>query len=876
MKRLLASLALGSMTLGTVAISPLCKVFATVGDRTFYVDAAVAASGNGLSWSTAFKTIKEAANVVQAGDIVEIAGGDYRETVTINAAGTDDEKILFKAKSGNVEDKVTISGTEEINAIWTVDTERTASSKSGEVTGNVWVADITMPLGAGNHLFVNDRMQFTAQWPDRAGEGNSLNKVTLSDLFMKPAFSQTQEGSDHEVVVDSKLPAGMDLTGAIFNYKGSAQWRGWQGPVTGAIDGGFGIKDASPTRAEQVRKGKKYYISNALDLLNVPGEWYYDKDAGKLYLCLDENENPNDMEIEMKVRMNGLTFSETAAYVTFENVDLFGANLTFAKYSSHCTVDRMEAFYLNHNQDSSVADNAILINGEKNAIWNSEIAYTCKGCITTHGTGNMVINCHVHDIDYGITGASVFSLYGENAVFYHNTAHNVPRSMVGGNGCGGRIAYNHFYDNGMLTNDCGMTYFGTTDGGGMEIDHNIVHDNWSPDNAMGIYFDCGAQNYTIHHNVMYNIKTYGLSFNVPSHNILVFNNTIYDTCGSMNDWGWATLDDYKHDQNGTYVMNNILDWTHNKGNKFPVLFSLSNTAIEKTQIISPVDQKSTDLFRDPDDYDFTLLPTDNAKATVRTQMAHTGGTPIEGLIEEDNAYLGAFDPKASKTWEAGCTIDEDGNPAPTNNPLGRTQTVFEDESGEVAIDLADPQNDIQYMNQVYNSSFEKRTNGWEKELDKTVSSILSASDPMLYGKGENGGKENVRSARGAARLGGGMDGISQRLKGLNPNTRYIVSAWAQLQEGQKLAIGIRNYDTDTTDEGETVEITTTDANDGKWKRYYFYFTTGDNAAATVYLRTLNKTTVTFVSVDDVAVQEYTEGLSEDFDDIERRARLSNR
>ena len=180
------------------------------------------------------------------------------------------------------------------------------------------------------------------------------------------------------------------------------------------------------------------------------------------------------------------------------------------------------------------------------------------------------------------------------------------------------------------------------------------------------------------------------------------------------------------------------------------------------------------------------------------------------------------------------------------------------------------------MNQVYNSSFEKRTNGWEKELDKTVSSILSASDPMLYGKGENGGKENVRSARGAARLGGGMDGISQRLKGLNPNTRYIVSAWAQLQEGQKLAIGIRNYDTDTTDEGETVEITTTDANDGKWKRYYFYFTTGDNAAATVYLRTLNKTTVTFVSVDDVAVQEYTEGLSEDFDDIERRARLSNR
>lgn len=860
MKRLLASLAFGSMALGAIAITHLGKVSATDGGRTFYVDVAVRASGDGSSWNTAFKTIKEAADIVRAGDTVEIAGGNYRESVTINTKGTNDKKILFKAKSGNAEDKVTISGTEEINATWTVDEKRTASSKSGKVTGNVWVADIKMPLGGGNQLFVNGRMQFVAQWPDRAGEGNSLNKEKLSDLFMKQVFSQTQEGSGPKVVMDSILPAGLDLTKAVFNYKGTSEWRGWQGTVTGTIAGGFTLeKDASPNKYEQVKKDKKYYVCNALDLLNVPGEWYYDEGTSKLYLCLDKGENPNKMKLEMKARTNGLEFTNTAAYVTFENVDLFGANLTFQYNASNCTVDRMEAFYLNYHQDGSAAVSAIQMSGNNNAIWNSEIAYTCRGGVTTYGTGNMVVNCYVHDIDYSITGASAFSPYGEEAVFYHNTAHNVSRSMIGGNGQSGRIAYNHFYDCGMLTNDCGMIYFGTADGGGMEIDHNIVHDNWSSDNAMGIYFDCGVQNYTIHHNVMYNIKTYGLSFNVPSPTMLVFNNTIYDTCGSMNDWGWATLPDYKNNQNGTYVMNNILDWTHYKGNKSPMLFTLSPTSIVKTQIISDVDKKSTDLFKNPDKHDFTLLPMDDPKATERTRMAHSGGTPIKGLIDEGNAYIGAFNPQASRVWKAGCTTDEAGNPAPTNKPLERTRTIFVDESGDTAIILTKPQTDIQYMNRVYNSSFEKETRGWKKEGAQTVSPIATNSSPMLYGKGENAGKENVHSARHSVRLGSNKDdGISQHIEGLKPNTRYVVSAWAQIQEGQEMAIGIRNSDTGKADKDKDVEIRTADTNGGIWKRHYFYFTTEDNTAATVYVKTLKDTA--FVSVDDVVVQEYTGDL----------------
>lgn len=830
---------------------------AALSAKTIYVDASVQTSGDGKSPGTAFKTIQEAADVVKAGDVVEIAGGNYRESVVINVKGARDAGILFRAKSGKPEDRVIIDGTELIKTVWTVDEKLSAYSKSGKVTGRIWSADVRMPLGSGNQLFIGNRMQFLAQWPDRAGEGVSLNRTSLHDLFMKQAFSETQEGSGTETVIDSLLPSGLDLAGAAFSYKGTSEWSGWHGPVTGSTDCGFTIKNASPNKYETVKEGEKYYISNSLDLLNVPGEWYYDERCGRLYLCLDEGEDPNDLQIRMKARTGGLKFTYSS-FVTVENVDIFAANLIIESGSRHCTIDRMEACYLNHDLFGKT-DRAINVSGEDNAVWNSVLAYTFKGGITTYGKRNKVINCYVHDIDYGITGAGCFSPYGEDAVIYRNTAHNVPRSMIGGSGGGGRIAYNHLYDCGMLTKDCGMIYFGTCDGGGMEIDHNVVHGNHSPDNAMGIYFDCGSQNFTIHHNVMYDIVTYGLSFNVPSQNFQVYNNTIYNTCGSMNDWGWAKLDTYRNDQNGTYVMNNIMDYTHYRGNKTPMLFTLSPTAVVKTQIVSPVDRKSEDLFNDPDSGDFTLLSLKDDRATDCTRMAHKGGTPIDGLIDKRNAYLGAYDPKAKEIWKAGCTTDSEGNPDPTGNPLDRTQTVFKDENGNVAIDLASPMTDLQFNNHVYNNSFERGDRGWTKTGAKktAVIDIEKGVSSMHLGDNKNGGKlgkENVRSARHSLRLGDTEmeEGISQKITTLKPKTRYVMSAWAKIDKGQKLVMGVMNYDVDDFEGGYVVEIASEDTNGGVWKRYEFEFETGKNTAATIYLNAVK--TYGYISIDDVTVQ----------------------
>ena len=60
-----------------------------------YVSTAGSDSNDGLTSTTAFKTINKAAQVVRAGETVSVAPGVYRESVVSSASGTADERIRF-------------------------------------------------------------------------------------------------------------------------------------------------------------------------------------------------------------------------------------------------------------------------------------------------------------------------------------------------------------------------------------------------------------------------------------------------------------------------------------------------------------------------------------------------------------------------------------------------------------------------------------------------------------------------------------------------------------------------------------------------------------------------------------------------------------
>ena len=70
----------------TISEGGVIPVGNPLGEQDYFVDSGVSASGDGLSWAGAFKTITEAAAVLETGDRVFIKGS-FNEAVTVDVAG---------------------------------------------------------------------------------------------------------------------------------------------------------------------------------------------------------------------------------------------------------------------------------------------------------------------------------------------------------------------------------------------------------------------------------------------------------------------------------------------------------------------------------------------------------------------------------------------------------------------------------------------------------------------------------------------------------------------------------------------------------------------------------------------------------------------
>jgi hypothetical protein len=76
----------------------ICLCFTSlVFGATYYVDPNGNDCNDGLSLQTPFQTIQKAADIVNAGDIVLIRGGEYTDSVVIARGGTESNYIIFKA-----------------------------------------------------------------------------------------------------------------------------------------------------------------------------------------------------------------------------------------------------------------------------------------------------------------------------------------------------------------------------------------------------------------------------------------------------------------------------------------------------------------------------------------------------------------------------------------------------------------------------------------------------------------------------------------------------------------------------------------------------------------------------------------------------------
>ena len=343
---------------------------------------------------------------------------------------------------------------------------------------------------------------------------------------------------------------------------------------------------------------QRYYVENARELLDSPGEWYLDRKSGVLTYWPLPGEDLTTAEVVAPMLTELVRFEgnpDAGQFVDY--VEMHGLALHHADWSlgergygdpqaavtvpavvsasgaRHCKVWQCEVAHVGNYgiwfsrgcKNNQIEDNhlydlgagGIRIGEAKmppsdvtesrenqiagNYIHDGGIVYAAAvGVWLAQSSHNIVGHNEIHSFDY--TGISVGWNWNEVPT---RTLHN-------------RIEYNHVHHvvRGVLSDAAGIYTLGTQTG--TVIRNNLFHDIFPymgrPAMAWGIYFDQGSNGLTAENNVVYNTLTGGLMNTGQPGNVV--RNNIFAMSAWQAVWRFA----FSHDP-PTRVERNIFYWT---------------------------------------------------------------------------------------------------------------------------------------------------------------------------------------------------------------------------------------------------------------------------------------------------------------------------
>ena len=251
--------------------------------------------------------------------------------------------------------------------------------------------------------------------------------------------------------------------------------------MTSVNGGGYGAKHStnSPTGYNT------YYLYNAIEALDAPGEWFLDYSTGNLYMYTGENFASSEI-LFVTTEANILNITNAS------NVVIDG--LAFES-SFKCGVyaENSDQVVIQNCTVSNTAENGICFQSMKNsaAIYN-DISATGSTMIevssrstqyTLEPSRNIIQNNYLHD---GLpTNQGGIHLSGTLNVISHNYLEYCQIGLDMTSEC--IIEYNELYGGSRYTHDAGIIYGGGYYNFGNHIRYNYMHHWASPGKA--IYFD---------------------------------------------------------------------------------------------------------------------------------------------------------------------------------------------------------------------------------------------------------------------------------------------------------------------------------------------------------------------------------------------------
>jgi parallel beta-helix repeat protein len=267
------------------------------------------------------KTLVVAVQKVTPGDIILLRRGDiFRESV----------EILTK----NI----------EVNAYGQADKPLPVISGAIQITGfkpfrdNIYVAETDTDIG---YLFVENELMTIARYPN---EG--WLRTTYWEDTRIPENATAEQLAKPNSIIDcqelTQFPNNSNnfWVGANIRWRHHSWWFETREVVGYDPTGRLYINDRSflirePRKGAQ--KGWGFYLDNKLELLDSPGEWYFDKEQKRVYLYPKNEKNPNELLVEGSVISKGLYISDGVVQnIRFQHQQDMGLEIDGVSIVQYC------------------------------------------------------------------------------------------------------------------------------------------------------------------------------------------------------------------------------------------------------------------------------------------------------------------------------------------------------------------------------------------------------------------------------------------------------------------------------------------------------------------------------------------------------------
>lgn len=232
----------------------------------------------------------------------------------------------------------------------------------------------------------------------------------------------------------------------------------------------------------KLRAHNRYHFQNALEELDAPGEWFYDKHTGTLYFW-----PPKPIEqCEVRLPIADSFFKIKGA----KNITLRGLTLTAChgnaitiSSSEDCLVEKCFITKVGAFRGSGV----VVSDGKNVRVSRCEISFTGSHGVslnggdrkTLAGPGHSVEDCRIHHMGVFDKNACGVSMNGVDLAVRHCHIHDGPRMGVQMSGNNLIVEYNHLHHLCLETQDGGAIYTGGRDwisSRGSKWRYNLIHD----------------------------------------------------------------------------------------------------------------------------------------------------------------------------------------------------------------------------------------------------------------------------------------------------------------------------------------------------------------------------------------------------------------